>query len=237
MVIQQNNIQPRFNYIWLWIGANTTGKTPTAIQLAMAIKKANPFKKIVCFDPRRSIRKIKIINPLTGREEFLVDKVIEEWEVDFWNELLGKDEDGNPVSEPWKNYVLLLDDYHMLCKNYRMPQGFRDLIAMRVEYNVDIIGITHTPKYILEGLKDNITDFSIFFNLAKQASFEDKIANYEKVQAGAIVINEYVHKFGFGKYPKFPYVHVNQKLGKVTYVNMPWTNIKQLDCFKYLKVA
>lgn len=233
MVIQKQK-STRYNYIWLWIGANTVGKTPTAIRLAMAIKKANPLKKVVCFDPRKSIRKIKIINSKTGKEEPLVDKVIEEWETEFWYELLGRDKDGKPKGKPWENYILLLDDYHMLCKNYKMPQGFRDLIVMRVEYNVDIIGITHTPKYILEGLKDNVTDYSIFFNLAKSSSFEDKIANFEKCQGGAIVINEYVLKFGTGTYPKFPYVHVN-KFGKVSYINMPWENVKQLDCFKYMK--
>lgn len=153
-------LQARFNYIWLWIGANTTGKTPTAIELACAIKEAYPLKKVACFDPRRSIRKVKIRNPKTGREQFLVDRIIEEWEIDFWWELLGTDKDGKPVSEPWRDYTLLLDDYHMLCKNYKMPQGFRNLIAMRVEYNIDIIGITHTPKYILEGLSEHITDIS-----------------------------------------------------------------------------
>lgn len=235
MVIHPN-AQARYNYIWLWIGANTTGKTPTAIRVASSIKRENPLKKVICFDPRGSIRKVKVINPKTGREELLVDKVIEEWEIDFWWQLLGTDKDGKPTGEPLKHYVLLLDDYHILCKNFKMPEGFKKLIAMRVEYNIDIIGITHTPLYILEGLTDNVTDYSIFFNLARQSSFEKKINNSDKCQGGAIVINEYVSKFGFGTYPKFHYVHIN-KFGKVTYVNMPWENIKQLDCFKYLKAS
>lgn len=231
------NFNTRDNYVWLWIGTNTTGKTPTAIMLAIAIKRERPNSKIVCFDNRKSIRKMRILNPLTKKYELLADKIIEEWDTDWAEQLLGVDKDGKRVSEPWRNYTLFLDDYQMLCKNYKMPQGFKSLIAMRVEYNIDIIGITHTPKYILEGIKDQVTDYSIFYNLSKQSSFEDKIANYEKVQAGAIVINEYALKFGWKTYPKFPYVHVNQKTGKVTYVNMPWENIKQLDCFKYLKVA
>lgn len=235
MVIQPN-IQERYNYIWLWIGANTTGKTPTAIQLATAIKRENPLKKVICFDPRGSIAKVKTINPKTGREEFLVDRVIQEWEIDFWWELLGTDKDGKPIGQPLKHYVLLLDDYHVLCKNYRMPEGFKKMIAMRKEHNVDIIGITHTPKYILEGLADNVTDYSIFFNLARSASFQDKIANYEKCQGGAIVINEYVSKFGFGTYPVFPFVHIN-KFGKVKYINMPDERLNQLKCFKYYKAV
>lgn len=229
------NIETRYNYIWLWIGANTTGKTPTAIRLATAIKQARPYKKVVCFDNRKSIRKIMITNPVTKVRELLVDKVIEEWETDWAEQLLGTDKLGQKVAEPWRNYTLFLDDFQMLCKNYKMPQGFRNLIAMRVEYNIDIIGITHTPKYILEGIKDQVTDYSIFYNLAKSSSFEDKIANYEKCQAGAIVINEYVAKFGFGQYPKFPYVHINQKNGKVTYVNMPWENIRKLECFDLIE--
>lgn len=238
MVVQpQKNIQERSNYVWLWIGANTTGKTPTAIQLALAIKKANPLKKLVCFDPRKSIRKMKWYNPLTKREELLVDKVIEEWETNWAEQLLGQDLDGKQVSDPWRDYTLLLDDYHMLCKNYKTPQGLRNLMAMRVELNIDFIGITHTPKNILEGIAGYVTDYSIFYNLAKSSAFEDKIANYEKCQGGAVVINEYVSKFGFGKYPKFPYVHINNKTSKVTYVNMPWENVRQLECFKYLKAS
>lgn len=222
----------RHNYVWLWIGANTTGKTPTAIKRALAYKKSRPDQKIVCFDPRKSIRKIKIINSKTGKEEFLVDRVIEQWETDIFEDLLGVDKKGNKIKEPLKDYLLILDDYHMLCKNYKTPQGLRDLLALRVEYNIDVIGITHTPKFILEGIVDFVTDYSIFYNLAKSASFEDKIANYEKCQAGAIVINEYYNKFGPFTYPVFPYVHVNNKNGKVSYVNMPWVNLKQLTCFK-----
>lgn len=236
-MVPEQNIETRYNYVWLWIGANTTGKTPTAIQLASVIKRARPLKKVVSFDPRKGIRKVKIINSKTGREEFLVDKVIEEWETDWAEQLLGQDKTGKQISKPWQDYTLILDDYHMLCKNYKTPQGLRNLLAMRVELNIDIIGITHTPKFILEGISDYVTDYSIFYNLSKSASFEDKIANYEKCQAGAIVINEYVSKFGFGKYPKFPYVHVNNKSGKITYVNMPYENVKQLECFKYLKAS
>lgn len=236
----QLQIPARDYYIWLWIGANTTGKTPSAVQLARAIKEARPWKKIVCHDNRRSIRKEVFYNSITKQYEKLVDKVVEEWETDFWWELLGTDKDGKPIpgAQPWRNYTLLLDDYHMLCKNYKMPQGFRNLIAMRTEYNIDIIGITHTPKYILEGLKDHITDLSIFYNLANSSSFEDKLANSEKAQAAAIVINEYKVKFGhLIKFPHFPFVHVNQKTGKVRYINMPWENLKQLQCFELIEQA
>lgn len=222
----------RHNYLWLWIGANTTGKTPTAIKRAIAYKKSRPDQKVVCFDPRKSIRKIKIVNSKTGKEEPLVDRIIEEWETDVFEDLLGTDKNGRKIKEPWQNYLIILDDYHMLCKNYKTPQGLRNMLALRVEHNIDVIGITHTPKNILEGIADYVTDYSIFYNLAKSASFEDKIANYEKCQAGAIVINEYVSKFGFGTYPVFPYVHVNNKTGKVSYVNMSWENLKQLSCFK-----
>lgn len=222
----------RHNYLWLWIGANTTGKTPTAIKRAIAYKKSRPDQKVVCFDPRKSIRKIKIINSKTGKEEFLVDRVIEEWEIDCFEDLLGTDKKGIQIKKPLKDYLFLMDDYHMLCKNYKTPQGLRNMLALRVELNIDVIGITHTPKNILEGIADYVTDYSIFYNLSKSASFEDKIANYEKCQAAAIVINEYVSKFGFGKYPVFPYVHVNNKTGKISYINMPWENIKQLTCFK-----
>lgn len=222
----------RHNYLWLWIGANTTGKTPTAIKRALAYKKSRPDQKIACFDPRKSIRKIKIKNSRTGQEESLVDHVIEEWHTDWAENLLGTDKNGNKIKKPWKDYLLILDDYHMLCKHYKTPQGLRNLLALRVEYNIDVIGITHTPKNILEGIVDYVTDYSIFYNLAKSASFEDKIANYEKCQAGAIVVNEYVNKFGMGKYPVFPYVHVNNKTGKMSYVNMPSENLEKLKCFK-----
>lgn len=229
------NIQgDRHNYLWLWIGANTTGKTPTAIKRAIAYKKSRPDQRIACFDPRKSIRKIRIKNSKTGKEEFLVDRVIEEWEIDWAEDLLGTDKKGVQIKKPWKDYLLILDDYHMLCKNYKTPQGLRNLLALRVELNIDVIGITHTPKNILEGIADYVTDYSIFYNLSKSASFEDKIANFEKCQAGAIVINEYYNKFRPFNYPVFPYVHVNNKTGQVSYVNMPWENLKQLTCFKSL---
>lgn len=224
----------RHNYLWLWIGANTTGKTPTAIKRAIAYKKSRPDQRIACFDPRKSIRKIKIRNSRTGKEEFLVDKIIEEWDENWAEDLLGTDKKGNKIKKPWQDYLLILDDYHMLCKNYKTPQGLRNLLALRVELNIDVIGITHTPKNILEGISDYVTDYSIFYNLAKSASFEDKIANYEKCQAAAIVINEYVNKFGFGQYPVFPYIHLNNKNGKMSYVNMSMENLQKLNCFKSL---
>lgn len=230
-IIQQ--LESRRNFIWVWVGLNTVGKTPLAIRRAIAWKKSRPGQKVVAFDPQGKLRKIKFINA-AGKEEFLVDKAFDEWDKDWAEQLKEKKNPGGKDKKDyvWTDYLLILDDFQSLIKNFKTPQAFTDLIALRKHLNIDMILITHSPRFIVEGIADYVTHLSIFFNLAKRLSYEKKITYHDKCYAASIVVNEYVNKFGFGKYPKFPYVRVNNLNGKMDFVNMELDKINKLTCIK-----
>lgn len=235
-------METRYNYIWMWLGTNKVGKTPIATLMAVAYKRSRPDHEIYCHDNRHSIRKVKYINS-KGREELLIKKenLIHQWDTEWADKLLGVeniyDEDKKKfvrkqVKPPKRNYLLLLDDYQLLCPNYKTPQGLRDLLAMVTEYNIEIIMITHSPKFILEGVAEQVTDYSIFYNNARSLSFDSKILNSDKCKEGSLIVNEYVTKFGYGTYPKFPYAHIN-KTGQMDLVNMEESKLRQLSCLKF----
>jgi hypothetical protein len=233
--------QARRNLIWVWIGINTVGKTPLAILAAIAWKRSRPGQKVAAFDPQGKLRLITFINA-QGKEEKLVDKVFEEWDKDFADQLKetrdpNQRENLKKEDYIWTDYLLILDDYHSLCKNFKTPAAFADLVNMRKFLNIDMILITHSPRFIVEGVADYVTRLSIFFNLAKSTSYEKKITYHEKCYDASIIVNHYVVKFGNGDppffdYPNFPYIIVNNLNGKMQFVNMTAKNLAQLDCFK-----
>lgn len=233
----------RRNLIWVWVGTNRTGKTSCAIKRAIAWKKSRPGQKVAAYDPQGKFRVVTFINS-KGQVEKLVDKVFNEWNKDWGNQLLElKDPNKKTLTEDqlkkedfiWTDYLLILDDYHTLCEHFKTPAAFVRIIALRAFLNIDMILITHSPKFILEGVADYVTHLSIFFSGAKAEAYEKKITYHGKCFESTIVINEYVVKNGFGKYPIFPYIKINNLNGKVDYVNMEWKKIKELSCFKKLE--
>lgn len=206
-------IETRPNFFRLYVGKNSIGKTPTAIDDIIAYQKQNWHKKIIVHDSQDKFRDAH--NEGRLRVDAFIPTNNKEWAgIKFLQEhkILG---DGKKKYK-WKDSLLVLDDLKMLFKGYGMPNNFLDLFALRPYTNMDMIGICHEPRNILEGFAGYISHFHIFANEASESQFEDKISCHVACQKASNAINKYV-KVDKGYYdvlhhkPHFPHIIVNKE--------------------------
>lgn len=217
-----NPYDGRNNFFDAYIGTNTVGKTPTMVNMAKAWKKNRPTPPwtIWGLDPRRSFRESGILLPeYTIRLE---DKLT------WAKKLSAKNPDDTHVH---RNLLLLLDDYKWLCDGDDTPEDVLNLAQAREDMNMDAAIACHAPSLITERLSYYITDYWIFYNKAALAKFKRGVQNSEILQEAAVMINEYVTRWGRGKYPFFPHIHVNPEKNLFETVNMDADKIKQLSCW------
>ena len=203
----------RLNFVWIFIGKNTTGKTPTAIQYAKEWQNAKPKHKLIVFDSQNKFYEAHKKNKIK------ISELIPIGNSKQWAEQLADYTETKIGEKKYKyaNSLVVLDDYRMLCKNNDMPASFYSLLALRPKTNMDFILICHMPRNILEGLAGFITHYSIFANNAMQSQFEKKISCYVQCQTATIIINKYVELYGPGYYdktrdmPRFPYIIVDKE--------------------------
>lgn len=200
----------RENFIWAFIGANGTGKTVESMKLARAWRKANPRRKIICFDPQGVFTR-----ELLDKDK---DILIKRGMKDFGKELTKELPNGQGYK--YRDYLLIIDDYKMLCTDDRTNEGFLDLLALRRIVNCDIILSTHSPKLILERLSYYVTHYSIYFTSAAEGGFDKKANNYALCEKASRIINKYVLTYGKGQYPFFPYIMVHSKSDKLKLRNI-----------------
>lgn len=202
----------RLNSVRMYIGKNTIGKTPTCISHCIALQRAKPKNKLLCFDAQDKFMEAHRRREL--RVDYLIGRTF--WE---WADELGKfiePTSGNKIYD-YADSHCVLDDYRMLCKGNDMPDAFYSLLALRPKTNMDFSLICHEPRNILEGLAGFITHYDIFANEASQTQFQKKISCYVPCQKAALKINQYVDAFGRGYYdvrtkqPMFPYIEVEKE--------------------------
>ena len=211
----------RLNFVWAYIGKNTTGKTPTAIYNAKIWQKAKPKHKLIVFDSQDKFFQAH------KRGEIRVD-ILLDINNKQWAEMLAEYTESKIGEKKYKyaNSLVILDDYRMLCRGNDMSPAFYSLLSLREKINMDFKIICHMPRNILEGLAGFITHYSIFANNAHQASFERKISCYVQCQTATLVIKKYVELYGRGYYdirkknPVFPYLNVDKENEMLECVNM-----------------
>lgn len=208
-------IEPRQNFVRMYIGKNSIGKTPTAIFDAIAYQRSFPKKKIIVFDSQDKFKGAH------DRRELRVDLLIPR-NNKGWAGIEGLQEhtvtSGNKKYK-WANSLLILDDYRMLLRGNDMPSDFYDLFALRPapHFNMDMMFICHEPRNILEGIAGYISHYHIFANEASSGQFENKISCYLACQRAGLVINKYVSMYGKGyfdtttKIPYFPHIVVEKE--------------------------
>lgn len=203
----------RTNFLWGFIGHNTTGKTPTAIEIVRAWKQSRPGWRSIVFDPQGKFKDAGCVN-------ISIQQNTKDWA----RILCSRDESINTGREEdkfiYKNSLLILDDYRMLHASNSIDPAFLDLLALRVRMNLDIIYITHNPKLILERLSYYTTDYSIFYTEAQLGSFASRIPKYVACQKAAILVNKYALEYGRGKYPNFPHIHVKNESDELDLINI-----------------
>ena len=214
----QETSQPqktRKNFLWGFVGHNTTGKTPTAVELCKAWKAVRPGWKAIGYDPQDKFT-----------EAGVLDIRIYASNADWAKVLCQQD----PVTKKWKygNSLLILDDYRMLHPNDSMDKGFLDLLALRVRMNMDIVFICHNPKLILERLSYYVTHYSIFYTESQLGAFQNRIPKYVACQKASVLINKYVLKFGRGQYPNFPHILVENESDELQLINMERSKVNQI---------
>lgn len=217
-----NPFDGRNNVFEAYIGTNTVGKTPTMVNNAKAWKAPRPTPPYTLrgLDPRRSFTQAGLLLP-----EY---KIKLEDKKTWAKELSRKNADDTHV---YRNILLVLDDYKWLCDGDDTPEDVLNLMQAREDMNMDIMIACHAPMLITERLSYYITDYYIFYNKASLASFNKKINNSAMCQEAAVMVNEYVTKFGRGKYPYFPHIHINPEKNLFETINMEASKLKQLDCF------
>lgn len=210
---------PRQNFVRLYVGKNSIGKTPTAIYDVMAYQRAFPKKKIIVFDSQDKFKDAHDRGDL--RVDLLIPRNNKGW--------AGVGPDGLQYhTEPspgkkiykWRNSLLILDDYRMLLRGNDMPSNFYDLFALRPRehFNMDMIMICHEPRNILRGVAGYITHYHIFANEASAIQYDsERISCYVKCQQASLVINKYASMYGKGYYdvktqtPYFPHIVVEKE--------------------------
>lgn len=217
-IVQREIVKPkekRKNFLWGFIGHNTTGKTPTAIEIAKAWKETRPGFTVIGYDPQDKFTEAGVLNIR-----------IEANNPDWARVLCQQD----PVTKRWKygNSLLILDDYRMLHPSDAIDKGFLDLLALRVRMNMDIIFICHNPKLILERLSYYVTHYSIFYTESQLGAFQNRIPKYVACQRASVLINKYVLKYGRGQYPFFPHVVVESESDELQCINMDEDKVKQI---------
>lgn len=196
----------RANFLCGCIGHNTTGKTPTAIELVRAWRESRPGWKSIVFDPQGKFK-----------DAGVVDISIQQNTKDWARILCSKDESDKFI---YRDSILVLDDYRMLHGQNSIDPAFLDLLALRVRMNMDIIYITHNPKLILERLSYYTTDYLIFYTESQLGSFQERIPKYVACQKAAILVNKYVLAYGRGTYPLFPHIHVRNESDELDLINI-----------------
>lgn len=202
----------RKNFLWGFIGHNTTGKTPTAIELVKAWRQSRPGFKSIVFDPQGKFQDAGVV-------DITIPQNLHDWA----HILCEKNKDG---TFKYRNSILILDDYRMLHHRDQIDAGFLDLLALRVKMNMDIIYITHSPKLILERLSYYTTDYSIFYTESQLGSFQSRIPKYVVCQKAAILVNKYVMKYGRGTYPNFPHIHIKAESDDLELINLEPTKVQ-----------
>lgn len=227
----------RPNFCWAFIGANTVGKTPTAILLSKEWK-AKKKGVVIAFDPQYKFEEQKIVDFTIKTNGDIIelksglkcnsiahDKNDKPYVKDWAEELITENSD---KTFKWAHSLLILDDYRGLHPNDRTDPKFVELLALRVKINMDIIYICHNPMMILERLSYYTTNFSIFYTESDAGDFQKRVPKYVECQRAAILINKYVMKFGRGKYPNFPHIQVYTENTGLKLINIDRNKFKQI---------
>lgn len=186
----------RFNFCYLFIGTNRTGKSSIARKQIEVWKKANPDKLVVGFDPQRRF---------TGLIDIKINPENENW----LEEIL-----------QMRNILLVIDDFKKLHESSHAPKGLKTLMIDFCDYNIDMIFIFHNPSDIWDCLNSHATHYFIFKTNSREGKFKDKIPNYQLCLIASYKVNQYVREFGRGVYPKFPYMFVDTDNQTLTGINM-----------------
>lgn len=203
-------IETRANFFRLYVGKNSMGKTPTAIDDLIAIQKYNWNRKIIVHDSQDKFRDAHNHGRL--RVDAFIPTNNKEWAKQLQEHTLTSD---GKKKYKWANSVLVLDDLKMLFKGFGMPNNFLDLFALRPYTNMDMIGICHEPRNILEGFAGYISHIHIFANEASESQFEDKVSFHVACNKASHAINKY-QKEDKGFYdvlhnkPYFPHIIVEK---------------------------
>lgn len=208
-IVKKEEVDFRNNFLMGFIGHNRTGKTTIALEMAKKWKESRKDCYVIAFDPQKRFTKETV--EIDGVEEPLVDTEIRLDESGVWYDRVLK----------FRNFLLILDDYHILLDKRIAEKGLKKLLAHRDDYNIDIIYITHTPSLILNLLTDYTTHYFIFFTQALAGKFKEKIQNFHLCSAAVRTVNKYVKVFGKGKYPNFPHCIVDTEKQTVQAFNMP----------------
>ncbi len=186
----------RLNFVKGFMGTNRTGKSVTARKIADWWKEANPGEDIMAFDPQNRFK--GVANKFISIEDT-------QWPY---------------KAMKLKNALLILDDYRLINEGDRPIKGFRALMTVREDQNIDIIYICHNPMLILEMLTYFTTHYYMFYSLSKEGQFKYRMPNYELSNEASEMINAYVRKYGRGKYPNFPFVIVDTEAQDLKLQNM-----------------
>lgn len=205
---------PRQNFVRLYVGKNSIGKTPTAIYDLMAYQRSFPNKKIIVFDSQDKFYAAHKRGQL--RIDLLIDGNNKEWAGINGLREFREPTPGNKIYT-WANSHLVIDDFKMLLTGTNTPSDFLNLFALRPapHFNMDMTFIVHEPRNILEGIRGYISHYHLFANEASAVQFEDKISCYLKCIQASLAINEY-EKMYKGYYdvethmPYFPHIVVDK---------------------------
>lgn len=189
----------RYNFIFIFIGFNRTGKTSDAIKYAHYWKDANNGS-IIAYDPQNKFRGLAT--------DFIID--VEDID-DYINS---------------KRTLFIFDDYRALFTSDKMNKTLSKMMTLREENCNDFIFITHSPALILERLSYFVTDYFIYFTMSTDKGFNDKLLNSTTLIKCRDIINDYTKKYGRGEYPVFPCIRFNNATHEVTFINMPNLKIK-----------
>lgn len=187
----------RNNFVVCLIGHNRTGKTTTAIDIALKYKRSRPNNIIYAYDPQHKFDNIADIRHYGPHQS----------------------KDAAESILALRNALVILDDYHTLHTKKTPEDWLSMLMVMREEWNVDIIYVTHSPSLVLNYLAIYTTRYYIYYTLATSGTFDKKIPSYEYLTGAKNYINKYVRKHGKGDYPRFPYVLVDLQNETLTAVN------------------
>lgn len=222
--------QYRRLFCWALIGANRTGKTSTILGMISDWKKANPRKKVIAFDPQSFLKQAKLV------DTDIPAKMQNDWAKELMTKN-GKQYEGmgGAVEYKYGDSLLILDDFRKLHPWHQLQLDFLALLGERTKMNLDIIYCVWSPINLLDQLAGFTNRYSIFYHMAQQGGFSDKIPNSIPCRKCALLINKYATTYNIldrGKelYPdKFPYFLIRDDYEtRVTAVNIDEQLLKKI---------
>lgn len=186
----------RQNFSMCFMGANNTGKSTKAKEIAKIWRKANPNDLIISFDPQRNFSEV----------------------TDYYIGI--EDPDWALKLKSVRNYLLILDDYRLINESNTPVKGLKNLLFNRTFWNIDIIHIVHAPSEMLNVFSHYTTHYYIYYTESQEDEFKRKVPNYALIKAASMKVNKYVSLFGMGTYPNFPHILVDCKTRKLNAFNM-----------------